>query len=147
MKLFFSNYWQNPQITSAVHYFQKQLCKKRCSEKVRKFHKKTPVLDSAFNKVAGFWTCKFIKKKLQHKFFPANFSKFLRTPILKNICERLLPYFHYNSHHDCDHHHFHYYCKIHLYHLRILLIPLDCKIIPGLFQLNFVFFILAYIFL
>ena len=29
----------------------------------------------------------FIKKKLQHRCFPANANSFLRTPILKNICE------------------------------------------------------------
>ena len=28
--------------------------------------------------------------KLQHRFFPVNVAKFLRTPISKNICERLL---------------------------------------------------------
>ena len=45
----------------------------------------------------------------------------------------LYRYFHY--------HHFHYHGKILLYHLRILLtIPLDCNLIPCLFQLNFVFF-------
>ena len=30
------------------------------------------------------------KKKLQNKFFPVKIMKFIRTPILKNICERLL---------------------------------------------------------
>ena len=34
--------------------------------------------------------CNFIKKRLQHKRFPVKFVKYLRTPILKNICERLL---------------------------------------------------------
>ena len=29
-------------------------------------------------------------KRLQHRCFPVKFEKFLRTPILKNICERLL---------------------------------------------------------
>ena len=33
---------------------------------------------------------KVIKKKLQHRCFPVNIAKFLTTPILKNICERLL---------------------------------------------------------
>ena len=33
-------------------------------------------------------TCNFIK--LQHRCFSVRFAKFLRTPILKNICERLL---------------------------------------------------------
>ena len=36
------------------------------------------MLESLFNKVAGLQTC-----------FPLKFAKFLRTPILKNICKRL----------------------------------------------------------
>ena len=32
----------------------------------------------------------FIKKRLQYRCFPMKFAKILRTPILKNICERLL---------------------------------------------------------
>ena len=38
-----------------------------------------------------FFNNSFIKKRLQHRSFLANIEKFLRTPILKNICERLLP--------------------------------------------------------
>ena len=34
-------------------------------------------------------TCNLIKKKLQNRCFPMNIAKFLGTPILKNICERL----------------------------------------------------------
>ena len=34
--------------------------------------------------------CNFIKKRLQHKRFNEDIAKFLRTPILKNICEWLL---------------------------------------------------------
>ena len=34
---------------------------------------------------------KTLFKRLQHRCFPVNIAKFLRTPILKNICERLLP--------------------------------------------------------
>ena len=30
--------------------------------------------------------CNSIKKRLQHKCFPLSIAKFLRTPILKNIC-------------------------------------------------------------
>ena len=41
-------------------------CKKRCSLRFRKFCRKKPVLESFFNKVSGL------------------------TPILKNICQRLL---------------------------------------------------------
>ena len=32
----------------------------------------------------------FIKKKLQHNCFPVNVAKFLRTPIIKDICKQLL---------------------------------------------------------
>ena len=39
---------------------------------------------------ADIQTRNFIKKRLQHRFFPVNIVKFLRPPILKNICERLL---------------------------------------------------------
>ena len=35
----------------------------RCSQTFRKFHWKTPILKSVFNKVAGLMACNFIKKK------------------------------------------------------------------------------------
>ena len=46
----------------------------RCSSKkvflkFCKFHKKTPVLQLLFNKVARFKACNFIKKRLQHRCF------------------------------------------------------------------------------
>ena len=41
------------------------------------------------NKVAGYQACNFIKKRLQDCYFLWNLLNFLRTPILKNICERL----------------------------------------------------------
>ena len=34
--------------------------------------------------------CNIIKKRLQQSCFPVRFAKFLRTPILKKVCERLL---------------------------------------------------------
>ena len=51
----------------------------RCS-KLCKFHRKAPVLESLFNKVASPRDCNFIKKRLQHRCFPAKFASFLRTP-------------------------------------------------------------------
>ena len=51
----------------------------RCSSKLCKFHRKKPVLESLLNKVAGLSDCNFIKKRLQHKFFPVKFHKFLRA--------------------------------------------------------------------
>ena len=50
------------------------------------FTGKTPVLKSLFNKVTGLKACNFIKRNLQHRCFLVNIVKFLRTPILKNIC-------------------------------------------------------------
>ena len=115
VKQFCSIYWQNPQITAAVLYFQKQppevLCKKMCSLKVRKWHRKMPTLESVFNKVQGLRACKFVTKILQHRCFPVEFAKFLRIPILKNICERLFLYLYYNSHHHFHFHRFHYHQK------------------------------------
>ena len=61
---------------------------RRCSIKnvvLTKFcniHRKAPVFESLFNKVAGFQAC-----------FPVNIAKFLGTPILKNICKPLLQQF------------------------------------------------------
>ena len=40
-----------------------------------KFHRKTPVLESLFNRA-----CNFIKKRLQNRCFPVKFAKFLTTP-------------------------------------------------------------------
>ena len=37
------------------------------------------VLESLFNKVAGIQASNFIKKRLQHKFFPVKIAKFLKT--------------------------------------------------------------------
>ena len=33
---------------------------------------------------------KFIKKRLRYRCFPVNFAKFLKTPILMNIFERMI---------------------------------------------------------
>ena len=52
---------------------------------LRSIHRNTTVLESLFK------VCNFIKNRHQHKCFPMNIAKFLRTPILKNIWERLLP--------------------------------------------------------
>ena len=66
--------------------------KKGFPKKFRNIHRKTPVLASLFNKVSGFQGCNVIKKRLQNRCFPVNIANFLRTTILKNICERLLLY-------------------------------------------------------
>ena len=45
--------------------------------------RRTPVLESLFNKVAGLQAFNFIKKRLYHRCFSVNIAKFFRTPILK----------------------------------------------------------------
>ena len=42
------------------------------------------MLESLFNKVAGPQACNFIKK-IQYRYVPVKFAKFVRTPILKII--------------------------------------------------------------
>ena len=42
------------------------------------------------NNFIGVSSYNFIKKRLQHSYFPVIITKFSRTPILKNICEGLL---------------------------------------------------------
>ena len=67
-------------------YFQKQP-PEMFSKKV---FRKTSVLGSLFNKVPCLQACNSFKNRLQHRCFLVKFTKFLRTHILKNICERLL---------------------------------------------------------
>ena len=50
----------------------------------------TPVMEWLFNKVSNLKACNFIKKRLQRRCFHVIIARFLRVPILKNICERLL---------------------------------------------------------
>ena len=64
----------------------------------RRSHRKCSVKKKIFLKIYKISrenTCvgvclNFIKKRLQHRYFPVKFTNFLRTPILENICERLL---------------------------------------------------------
>ena len=47
------------------------------------------MLESLFNKFIGFQAYNFTKRRLQHRRFPFILQT-LRTPISKNICERLV---------------------------------------------------------
>ena len=62
--------------------------KKGVLKKFRKLYRKIPVLESLFNKVPGLQPASFLKRD-SNMCFPVKFAKVLRTPILKNICERL----------------------------------------------------------
>ena len=52
--------------------------------------RKTLMLESLFNKFAGLQADSFITKGLQHRCFSVKIAKFLKTSILKDICERLI---------------------------------------------------------
>ena len=86
--LFFINF-------KAMSQFQKQqpelFYRKSCSYKFHNIHSKTPVLETSFNRLAGFKTCNFLEKGLQHtcECFPVNIAKLLRTLILMKICKQL----------------------------------------------------------
>ena len=61
-------------------------------------HRKTHVLQSRWIKVADLTDCNFIKKRLQHKCFPANIAKFPRKTFFTEHLRWLLLYFrHYST--------------------------------------------------
>ena len=51
---------------------------------IANFCRKTPVLESLFNKVAGLRACIFIKKRLQHRCFPVTFHLRIFKNTLQN---------------------------------------------------------------
>ena len=65
----------------------KLFCKKGVFKNFTHFTRKHPCQSLFVNKKSSSF---LLKKRLWHRCFPVNFAKFLRTPISKNICERLL---------------------------------------------------------
>ena len=61
--------------------------------KVWNIHRKTPVLESLFSKIASLEACNFIKKRLQHRCFPMNIAKFFRNFFFPKHHRWLLLYF------------------------------------------------------
>ena len=59
-------------------------CKKGVFQKFQKIHRKEPVLEFLFNKVAGIQFATLLKKGFYYRCFPLNFAKFLRTIVSKN---------------------------------------------------------------
>ena len=74
--------------------FKKQLfvdvLQNGCSHKFRKIHRKTPLLESLFNKVADRLAGNFNKNRLQRSCFLMNFAKFFRTTFSQNTSRELL---------------------------------------------------------
>ena len=52
---------------------------------IRNIHGKVLVLEFLFNKVANLKDSSYIKRRLQHRCFPVNITKVLRTPILEHL--------------------------------------------------------------
>ena len=73
--------------TKAEFFFS---IKKSCPERFSNIHRKTPALESFFNKVIGLQTSCITEKRLQDRCFTVNIVIFLRKPVLKNIGGRLL---------------------------------------------------------
>ena len=71
--------------------------KRWCSQKLRKIHMKKHVPETLFNNVGGLRPATLLKKSLWHRYFPLNFTKFLRTTFLQNSSGRLLLHSHTNS--------------------------------------------------
>ena len=61
----------------------KLFCNEAVLKTFRKMYRKTPVMESLFNKVAILQACNFMKKRVQHRCFPVNITKFLWTPVLQ----------------------------------------------------------------
>ena len=61
---------------------------RRCSFKesflkISQYSKESTCAGVFFNEAAGLQACNFIKKRLQHTYFPVNIAKFLKTPFLQ----------------------------------------------------------------
>ena len=76
--------YMTPYLQIGKRQPSKKLSKKRCFLKSENSQKYACVGVSFLIKSI------LLNKRLRHRCFPMNFGKFLRTPILKNICERLL---------------------------------------------------------
>ena len=71
-----------------VSGYWKEICGSSCSQLFSKIgvlkifyniHRKKPAVESLFHKVAGLEVCDLIRKRFQHRCFPVNIAKFLRT--------------------------------------------------------------------
>ena len=98
MIVFFNNHFLNLRTLWWFSYFliaQKTGVEKGIAEEVAegcsvkkmfleisKIHRKTPMPESLFYKVAGLRPTTLLKKRLWHRCFSVNFEKFLRTPLL-----------------------------------------------------------------
>ena len=74
--------------TDLIWYYRSSylevFCRKGTLKKFLEIHRKTPVPEPLFNKVAGLRPETLLKKRLWRRSFPVNFEKFLRISFLEN---------------------------------------------------------------
>ena len=58
-----------------------------------KIHKKTPVLESRFNKVTGLYPANSLKERTPNRVFSDEFCELLKTTFLQNTSRRLLLFY------------------------------------------------------
>ena len=58
-----------------------------------KIHKKTPVLESHFNKVTGLYPANSLKERTPNRVFSDEFCELLKTTFLQNTSRRLLLFY------------------------------------------------------
>ena len=62
-----------------------------------KTHKKTPVLNSHFNKITGLYPAVSLRERTPIQVFSGEFCKILKTPFLQNTSRRLLLFYYFIS--------------------------------------------------
>ena len=88
-------FFRNPELHNGMVPSVNKSSHRRCSirkgvlRNFAKFTGKHPHQSLSFNKVVGLRHATLLKKRLQHRYFPVNFAKFLRTPFLQNTSRRL----------------------------------------------------------
>ena len=77
-------FWRFGHISLKPDYSEaavRRCCSKQVYLKISHYSKKKYVLKSLSDKVVGLKVCNYIKNRLQHRCFPVNFGKFLRTSV------------------------------------------------------------------
>ena len=80
---------QTPQLT-LLYCGRTVRRSRRCYIKISQYPQDIPVSKSLFKNITGLAIYILIKKKPLRRCFPVNIAKYLRLPILRSICERLL---------------------------------------------------------
>ena len=69
--------------------YRQSLLYKTCSYKLCKIHRKRISIDFLFNQVVKLQPVTLLKRRLRHRWFPVNLTKFLRMSTLENTSGQL----------------------------------------------------------